>query len=504
MEGIIHRERIEPETETHRTEKALKTLISTAHLPLSHGVVGIVVNKGLSGTPGGQHLILLLVHLLARMKGLVNRIIVRGLEDCSILPGIPLTGSGLKEGLSRLVRGLSGPKSQYTCDLLFNDTARDTDVRLRIGFGKADLCLGADAWRALAGQFVQQAQWGECCPIGPYMAATIGATEAFKRLLYINFGWNDGVMITNLAFSLFDYGLKDNATRGPDVAQLRLQNLAVAGCGAGGTAALYTLASFPEVSGEVDAVEPGYLKASSLGRYLMSNYTQVHAPAHKLESVEQFLASYASKVCVRGEAKFWHDVRKDWGIVLATVDNPESRWDIQRSGPRVILDAGVMGTLYAVLRVIPGGWCLECKHPPDPEVTWKRRALRWGLSVGEIKQRFMDGTSISRADIERLAVVQGQPVEHFLSLEGLRFDEVPPLTECGQTPLTLAVPSQAPVLPLATTAAGIVLAAEVIKDLNGLGQQLRNYLTHDLRFQLRENSQRFKPRIPNCQGCASE
>jgi len=496
-------DRIEPETEIHRTEKALTALIPGARLPLPHGIIGIIVNEGLGETPGGQHLILLLVHLLARMKGLVSRIVVNGLEDSPILPGIPLNGSSLRDGLFHLVESLSGAKSQYTCEMVFSNTIIDADVFMRIGSGEADVCLGSDPWRALVGKFVQSARWTAYCPLGPYIAATIGAAEAFKRLLYVNFGWNEGIMITDLAFSLFDYSLGDNATIGPDITQLQLYDVAIAGCGAGGTAALYTLVSFPEVSGEINVVEPGYLKASSLGRYLMSNYTQVHAPVHKLESVEQFMTSYAPKVRVHGEQKFWHEVRRDWGIVVATVDKPESRWDIQRSGPRVILDAGVMGTLYAVLRVIPGGWCLECKHPPDPAVTWKKRALRWGLSVEEINQRIKEGTSISRADIERLADVQGRPVEHFLSLEGRRFDEIPPLTECGQTPLTLAVPSQTPVLPLATTSAGIVLAAEVVKELHGLGKRLSNYLIHDLRFQPRENSHRFKPRIPNCQGCAS-
>jgi hypothetical protein len=52
---------------------------------------------------------------------------------------------------------------------------------------------------------------------------------------------------------------------------------------------------------------------------------------------------------------------RPWQTVLATVDTPEARWDVQRSRPVTILEAGVMGLLYGVLRVVPGGWCLECK-----------------------------------------------------------------------------------------------------------------------------------------------
>ena len=133
----------------------------------------------------------------------------------------------------------------------------------------------------------------------------------------------------------------------------------------------------------------------------------------------------------------------------------------------MILDASVMGLLYAVLRVIPGGWCLECKHPSDPEISWRRRALRWGVSIDAIKQKYYAQATVTREDIERLADVQNRAADNFQALVGVPFDQVPALTECGETALSLAVPSQSPVLPMSTTAAGIVLAAEVVKDLTG-------------------------------------
>jgi hypothetical protein len=153
------------------------------------------------------------------------------------------------------------------------------------------------------------------------------------------------------------------------------------------------------------------------------------------------------------------------------------------------------------LRVVPGGWCLECKHPPDPEVTWKRRAQRWGLSLEDVKRRHRDGIGVSEADVKRLGAVQNRPVEDFEDLLGVPFDEVPALTECGKTPLSLVVPSQAPVLPLATTAAGIVVAAEVIKEAIGVGVELCNYFEHDLRFRPRTDRHRFKRRRLECRGC---
>jgi hypothetical protein len=496
---MVTYDRIETETETQRAEKALVTLVPGAALPLQRGVVAIDASPVILASPGGQHLIALYVHLLGRMKGIVSKIILPPDVAPPILPGVPLTGSTFAEGLSQLVSGLSGPKSTYRCDLVFERLrATFPDVTVSIGTDGGDVVVGADAWRAFLGRFVSRSRWSDACPLGPYFAATLASAETFKRLLRLNFGWDEGALNEDLAYSLFDYSFIDDATVGPDIQEVELPGLAVAGAGAGGTATLYALGSFPKITGSVVAVEPGMLKESNLGRYLMSNYDQVHRHVHKLHSFEQHFATFAPGVFVEAIKLRWHEVSRPWDLVLATVDTPEARWDVQRSGPKRILEAGVMGLLFAVLRVVPGGWCLECKHPPDPDVTWKRRGLRWGLNVEEVKLKYNNCSPISADDLKRLADVQNRPVGELQALLGVPFDEAPALTECGQSALSLAVPSQAPVLPMATTAAGIVLAAEIVKDATGIGSPLNNYLVQDLRFRLRADGHRFKPRLPDC------
>lgn len=81
------------------------------------------------------------------------------------------------------------------------------------------------------------------------------------------------------------------------------------------------------------------------------------------------------------------------------------------------------------------------------------------------------------------------------------FDEAPTLTECGETALSLKVPSHAPVLPFATTGAGVVLAAECVKNLTGRGPLLSNYFAHDLRFRPRADRHVFKRRRLDCPAC---
>lgn len=70
-----------------------------------------------------------------------------------------------------------------------------------------------------------------------------------------------------LAYSAFNYGVDDRAEKGPDVPAVSIADLAVVGCGAGGSAALYVLAMQPGIAGNVALIEPDSHKLSNLNRY---------------------------------------------------------------------------------------------------------------------------------------------------------------------------------------------------------------------------------------------
>jgi molybdopterin/thiamine biosynthesis adenylyltransferase len=494
-------DRVEPETETHRTEKALKQLIASASLPLRRGHVVVRIGDVASSSPGGQRLITLFVHLLARMKGIVRAISIIGELSAPVHVGVPLVGTNVGEGLEGLAANLDGPLSKYRTDLDIGSRNRIGDLSVAIGTDQGDLVLGSDGWRVMTGECARLARWDDSAPFGPYMAATVGAAEVFKCLLKINFGWSEGARADNILFSLANFGVNDNAAPALDVGSLDATGVAIAGAGAGGSAALYTLAAIPKLGGKVVVVEPGYLKESNLGRYLMSDYRQVHQHAHKLSSVRAFMGLHARNTSVETVDASWRDVKRQWDIVICTVDTAEARRDVQLSRPRIILEAGVVRTLYAVLRVTAGGWCLECKFPPDPDITLKRRSTLWGVSVTEVLRLQTSKEVVSKADVERLAAIQGRPASDFEALLGMPFRDVPSVTECGETPLSLRVPSQAPVLPLTTTAAGIVLAAEVAKECLGIGSPLLNTFDHDLRYAPKAERQKFRRRREKCLAC---
>ncbi len=125
----------------------------------------------------------------------------------------------------------------------------------------------------------------------------------------------------------------------------------------------------------------------------------------------------------------------------------------------------------------------------------------WGKTIEEVQQLDFDRTPVTQEDIEQLAIVQGQPVKRFIELVGVLFNEVPALTECGDTRFHLRVPNQAATIPFVTTMAGVLTAAEIVKDQYAPEMVLNNWFDHNMLWVPKPNRHQFRPRISSCQFC---
>lgn len=491
-------EKIRPETETDRTEAALRRV--GASIPLPRGAVEIAASDRAAASPTGQRIMTLLVNELARMKGVVSAIHLVA-SNTPVVGNIPLRQDRLLDGIEESIASLSSPESTYGTQVTRQPSAAP-DVRLRIGdVGGAGLQIGADGWRALLGSYHEQTAWDDPCPFGACLAAALAATEIFKLLLAANAGPDSHRRhISDLAYSVFNYKTNEMSAKGPSLGSLEIADLAVVGCGAGGSASLYVLAMQPGLSGTVSLIEPSVHKPSNINRYLMTTASDVHEGRHKLGSLGNHLARFAPGLSPVLRPRTWEQLEQHpWGRVISTVDTVEARWNIQRRAKpqSEIVDAAVMDLLYSVLRVVPQGWCLECKHPYDPDLPLKQRAARWGVEVEEVQIWERDDVEVTEEMVNRLSQIQGKDVHEYEELVGKRFRDVPRLTECGETLLRTDIPSQAPVLPLATTAAGVVLAAEIAK-MHAIPEAgLSNWLAHDLSNPERAWT-KFRPTNPRC------
>lgn len=491
-------EKIRPETETDRTEAALKR--AGARTPLRRGVVEIVASDRAAASPTGQRIVTLLVNELARMKGVVSAIHLVA-PNAPVVDNIPLRQDRLLDGLEEFIAGLSSTASTYRTEVT-RQPSTAPDVRWRIGdVGGSGLQIGADCWRALLGSYHEQTAWDAQCPFGGCLAAALAAAETFKLLLEANAGPDSHRrLISDLAYSVFNYETNRMSAIGPSLSSLQIADLAVAGCGAGGSASLYVLAMQPGLSGTLALIEPGVHKLSNINRYLTTTASDVYEARHKLGSLGNHLARFAPGLSPILHPRTWEQLEQHpWARVISTVDTVEARWNIQRRAKPTseIIDAAVMDLLYSVLRVVPQGWCLECKHPYDPDLSARQRAARWGVEIEDVRIWERNDVEVTEEMVTRLSEIQGKDFHEYEELVGKRFRDVPRLTECGETLLSTDIPSQAPVLPLATTAAGVVVAAEIAKMHAFPEAGLSNWLAHDLSNPGRVWA-KFRPFDPGC------
>jgi hypothetical protein len=454
-------------------------------LPLARGEVAITVGAGVETTPGGQRLLALLVNVLARMKGVVRQVHLDIASNPAVVPGTPLASAHLVNGLADFVDSLHWPGAPYQTTLSLG-SADNPVVTIGIGTepGASDLVVASDAWRALVGSWTAEADWWAANPVGPALSAAMSATEAFMAITKANGVASTRTPPRDFAYSAFNYGTNDEAEPGVDIAELELRDLAIVGCGAGGSGAAYVLGMHPNLSGRIHLIEPGVHKLSNLNRYLAALAADVHCGRHKLASLAGHLAVVAPSLDLVLHPRPWEQLEgHPWSFVVSAVDTVESRWQIQtRAAPSaVVVDLAVDDLLYSVLRY--GGSrdrCMYCKHPFDPDLAVKQRALRWGVSPRTVEQWTTANWSVDSDMIHVLARTQNRTPEEFADLLGMPFKNTPALLECGSTALRADVPSQAAILPLATTAVAIIGAAEAIKTAADL-PALDNWLAHDLR-----------------------
>ncbi|MCI0590816.1 MAG: ThiF family adenylyltransferase [Gammaproteobacteria bacterium] len=506
-------ERIELDTEHHRTQKALKRLLHQQEAPgpilFADSRIAIDISPDIAALPGGQLALVLMINLLARMQSIIASVSIPIPPGIQRHSNVPLDDDDLRLGLDHLVSSINGPALDYPVTFSFDDHIKNPVVCLVFGAGSmvrqsSQVTIQADAWAAYINVSQKCSDWSTPVPFGPHLAACLGVAEVFKRLLHHNFPHQihrPFRFLEDTTFCGLTYGEHSGPAAYPTLPNpIRLDGVAIAGTGAGGSAAVYTLGCLPGLTGEIALLDPGRHKRSNLARYLLSTYQDCFEGTLKARAAHNFLQNWQPAVHVRCENHSYADVaHRDFRLVVSTVDTPEARWDIQRDNPSVILDAAVLETIYALLRIEPGdGMCLGCKHPYDPDVTWKRRAAMWGKTMDVIHELYIARAPVQWVDIAELAEVQGRPIADFVELLGRPFDEVPQLTECGQSRFDLQIPNQAATLPFVTAIAGVLVAAEVVKNQCAPRLTLRNWFEHDLLWSPKPDRHRFRRRILDC------
>jgi hypothetical protein len=326
-------------------------------------------------TVAGQHLLQMLVNLLARQFGIVSRLLLE-LDEVPVHPGVFLqpriSSGGLRSGLLALGEAAGGT---FTRIEPVGDNAAPTAIIQVGGTGDPNgtatptLAVTASGWSAWArtNAPLPSIESPSTNPLGPHIAACLAAGYVFKSA----YGKQRAL---DIRLDLWGLDGED----GPELLGVKLPAAYVLGLGAVGAAFGFTLACAAGVEGCLVGVDPQSVAETDLNR-LLSATTACGDPAKATLFKSLFDESQVDAFTFRG--KWPQDYlgatgretpprlraeeatgRFEW--VISCVDRNRDRADIAARLPRHILSGSTFGLAAqtSYFSLVGSCECLACRH----------------------------------------------------------------------------------------------------------------------------------------------
>lgn len=377
--------------------------------------VSITASKELLKVPNGQHMALMSANLLSRFCSNISLCIPPDIETAIDFP--MATEYYLWSSLEKLCKAVNpsiniGPKPR---------SDEKCDASIIIGSGKvgtgAKISVNSHGWIAYINTEGGDFSWvsPNQNPIGAQLAACIGVAELFKALFS-----NESINIPpsgSFIFSAFDYGFKENAMLNPPLpSSIPIETVHLISAGAINSATAYALRSIPGMSGKLIIIDPQTLEVSNLNRYLLATADDVILNRLKVDVLKQFISGPFKAVTFPGDYRQYRTCAQTLPLDLTVVgvDRDESRWDVQKDFPRVVLCGGTELSLVQTSRHddFLNKACVGCLWPklsmdnrtlineeqPAPAISFVS-ALAGVLLAAEIIKERVDAFRKTRLDI---------------------------------------------------------------------------------------------------------
>ena len=409
------------------------------------------------------------------------------------------------------VRALSNLEGDYDAILSIGTTPYKHPFKITIS---------SDGWLARASPNTTTSEFTENAnPIGAYFAANLGCVEIFKKIFVkkadllipqksnYDFRWRTKFLQDELIVNTFDFSLNKKDSPNPYLPKfVDVDELVVAGIGAGGGAALYTLASLPSIQGVMHLVDPDEIKGGNLNRYIYA--TRLDADKHRPKTdVMKEIFSKHTKCVVHSHHIPYSQYNcqlngKPTNLLISTVDTDKTRIDIQWDLPRIILDAAVFSTWFYIYRVEFGNnACLGCRFYKDSSSESEESGLSKiiGLSPDVIVNLRANNALFEQSHI---AIMKPFSEKNGFTLPkiGERFQDWVTY-HCSE----LHLGNEEPIIPLpfATIMPGVLLAGEVIKQRYFNKQRTQHYFSYDTFSISKDNIDELK-RNGKCPICSNQ
>lgn len=438
-------------------------------------IVAVVIGTGDAPALAAQITALTTVNLLAR---LFRRLVIVVPADCVADPRLPFAAGPLGEALAAFARRVHPdvhvtlepeiPEGACTLRIAANPTASD----------QADVyCWGA-GWLARVSRdpFSAPTDGDDTNPIGPLIAAALGAAEVFK----VVFGdcLPDAAPAEDVRFSALTYA-PDACEIGPPLGDVALPDTVLAGAGSIGSAFLWGLAHLRSARGHLAIVDPDSLAAHNPDRAILALDDAALRGLPKAGWARDVVAPQVPHLDIDAHEctirEYIDTLPPEYTLPLAVsaVDSVEGRRDIQDALPQRIVNASTGPSRVEVSRhegFGGDGPCLYCLYLPE---LLERAPIRlWAARTGfddpkDIAEMMMpeNGRRLTAGNVrgvERhnglepgtLSRYEGRPLPELLADDRWYSQALVPTAD-GQALITTAFVS---------ALAGFLLLAEAVKE----------------------------------------
>ena len=304
------------------------------------GTVLITSNLKSLESSNGQYAFCMSLNLLCRLYPIITKIGIVIPDSVQFSADIPLFPKGrIKQSVTDFIG-----RFQPDCTVeLLKKVTEDWDASLSIGpseLQKDVVSISSDGWIAYVSPTNSVINFSENAnPIGAYASACIGGMEIFKRILLkksnalipkksnYDIRWRLSFIQDSLSFSTLNYKVNCKAQNPGLTKQLKLNNVHIVGVGAGGGAAAYTLASLPQLDGEMRLVDPDQVKPSNLNRCVFA--TRQDCEKSKVNVLKTLLSKFPTLNVNTEQVSFQQLAEKgktaNIDMLVSTVDTKETR-----------------------------------------------------------------------------------------------------------------------------------------------------------------------------------
>lgn len=298
--------------------------------------------------------------------------------------------------------------------------------------------------------------------IGPLLGACAGASQLFnhiarlydiRRKLAVAYSWS--------ALTLDS----DDEMTVPTPTSIPSAHLV--GVGAVGSAAIYTLGHVPALTGTLYAIDNDTVGDTNLQRYALMRPGDVEQPKPQVASraltrtglkVIPIEKDFASYVEVHGSSI---------PLLLTPVDSQEGRRHLAKSLPRRVLNVATGDATVTISHhgFADGLFCLHCLYLPS--LVRRSNEEIWGEDSGLGHERVIElvtsNQGVTTNDIATVAAHIGRPIAELEAFVGAHIQSFYQAAVCGNAPMRVGGETLVAPLSFISAAAGVLLAAELLK-----------------------------------------